>query len=81
MVLLRRLHTQDKEEARREVLQMAVDGKRNRGRQNRTWRDVLKENMARYNMTADMAEESRFWDVIIRAVTLLSLEANIHVTR
>ena len=73
-VWLRSLQRQDKEEAMRKVLQMAVDVKKNRGREK--WWDLLKENVAWYYMTTDMPEESRFWNVSIRAGTLLSLEAN-----
>ena len=41
----------DKDEATRKILQITVDGKRNRGRPNLSWRDLLKEDMARNQMT------------------------------
>ena len=46
----------DKDEATRKILQMTVDGKRNRGRPKLRWRDLVKEDMARNQMTTVMAE-------------------------
>ena len=36
----------DKDDATRKILQMAVDGKRHRGRPKLRWRDLVKEGMA-----------------------------------
>ena len=47
----------DKDEATSNILQMPVDGKRNRGRPKRRWRDLVKEDMARNQMTTEMAED------------------------
>ncbi len=55
---------------------MAVDGKQNRGRQKRRWRDLLKEDVARNQMTAEMAEDRKYWHVIIQASTLRNGEAD-----
>ena len=37
----------DKDDATRNILQMTVDGKRNRDRPKLRWRDLVKEDMAR----------------------------------
>ena len=44
----------DKDEATRTILQMTVDGKRNRSRPTLRWRDLVKEDMARNLMTTEM---------------------------
>ena len=46
----------DKDEATRKILQMTVDGKRNRGRPKPRCRDPVKEDIARKQMTTEMAE-------------------------
>ena len=66
----------DKDDATRQILQMTVDGKRNRGRPNMRWRDLVKDDMARNQMTTEMAEDRRHWHVMIRAGTLRSVEAD-----
>ena len=66
------VQSRDKDEAMRTVLQMAVDGKRNRGKPKRRWRDLVKE---RNHMTTEMTGDRTHWHVIIRASTLVSVEA------
>ena len=61
----------DKDDATRKILQMEVDGKRNRGRPK-----LVKYDMARDQMTTEMAEDRRHWHVMIRAGTLRSVEAD-----
>ena len=39
-------------------MQMTVDGKRNRGRPKPRWRDLLNDDMARNQMTTEMAEDT-----------------------
>ena len=48
---------------------MAVDEKRNRGRPKLRWRDLVKEDMARNQMTTEMAEDRKHWHVMILAGT------------
>ena len=62
----------DNDEAMRKILQMTVDGKRNRGRPKLRWRDLVKEDMGRNQMTTEMTEDRKHWDVmiIIQAGTL-----------
>ena len=60
----------------RKILQMEVDGKRNRVRPKLRWRDLVKDNMARNQMTTEMAEDRSHWHVMIRAGTLRSVEAD-----
>ena len=57
----------DKDEATRKILQMAVDGKRNRGRPKLRWRDLVKDDMVRNQMTTEMAEDRKHWHVMIQA--------------
>ena len=67
----------DKHDATRNILQMTVDGKRNRGRPKLRWRDLVKEdNRVRNHMTTEMAEDRTHWHVMIQAGTLRSKEAN-----
>ena len=53
--------------------EMTVDGKRNRGRPKVRWQDLVKDDMARNQMTTEMAEDRRHWHVMIRAGTLRSV--------
>ena len=55
---------------------MKVDGKRNRGRPKLRCRDLVKDDMARNQMTTEMAEDRRHWHVMIGAGTLRSVEAD-----
>ena len=43
----------DKDDATRKILQVTVDGKRNRGRPKLIWRDLVKDDMAIHQMTTD----------------------------
>ena len=54
--------------------QMTVDGKRNRGRPNMRWRDLVEEEMARNRMSTDMREDGKHWHVMIQVGTLRSVE-------
>ena len=56
--------------------EMTVDGKRNRGRPKLRWQDLVKDDMARSQMTTEMAEDRRPWHVMIRAGTLQSVEVD-----
>ena len=50
------MHRRDKDEATRKIFHNTVDGKRNRGKPKLRWRDLVKEDMARNQMTTEMAE-------------------------
>ena len=65
----------DKDEATRNILQMTVNGKRNRGRPELRWRNLVKEDMARNQMTTEMAGDRKHWHVMLQAGTLQSLKA------
>ena len=65
----------DKDDATRKILQMTVDEKRNGGIQKLIWRD-WKDDMARNQMTTEMAKDRRHWYVLIRAGTLRSVETD-----
>ena len=64
----------DKYDATRNILQMTVDGKRNRGRPKLRWRDLVRDDTARNQMTIEMAEDRGHWHVMIRAGTLRRVE-------
>ena len=66
----------DKDDATRNILQMTVDGERNRGIPKLRWRDLVNEDMARNQMTTDMAEDRRHCHVMIQAGTLRRVEAD-----
>ena len=55
----------DKDDATRKILQMTVDGKRNRGRPKLRWRDLVKEDMARNQMMTEMGEDRKHWHVMM----------------
>ena len=61
------MQRRDKDEATRKILQMPVDGKRNRGRPKLRWRDLVKEDVARNQMTTEIAEDRKQWHVMIQA--------------
>ena len=42
---------------------ISADGKRNRGRPKLRWRDLVKEDLARYQMTTEMAEDRKHWHI------------------
>ena len=62
------IQRRDKDEATR-ILQITVDGKRNRGRPKLRRRDLVKDDMARNQMTTEMAEDRKHWHVMILAGT------------
>ena len=66
----------DKDDATRKILQMTVDGERNRGIPKLRWRDLVNEDMARNQMTTEMAEDRRHWHAMIQAGTLRRVEAD-----
>ena len=66
----------DKDEATTKTLQMTVDGKRNRGRPTLRWRDLVKEDMARNQMTTEMAEDRKHWPLMIQVGPLRSVETH-----
>ena len=66
----------DKDDATRKIFQMMVDGKRYRGRPTLRWRDLVTDDMARIQITTEMAEDRGHWHVMIRAGTLRSVEAD-----
>ena len=62
----------DKDEATRKIVRMAVDGKQPKLR----WRDLVKDDIARNQMTTDMVEDRKCWHVMIQAGTPRSVEAD-----
>ena len=53
------MQRRDKDDATRKILQMMeVDGKRNRGRPKLRWRDLVKDDMARNQMTTEMTTDT-----------------------
>ena len=66
----------DKDEALRMILQMTVDGKRNRGRPKLILGDLVKEDMARSQITTESAVDRKHWHVLIQAGTTRSVEVD-----
>ena len=52
---------------------MTLDGKRNRGRTNLRWRDLMKEDMARNQIMTEMAEYRKHCHIMNLAGTLRSV--------
>ena len=69
------VQTRDKDDASRTILEMTVDGKRNRGRPKLIWRDLVKEDMAIKQMMTEMAEHGKHGHGMIQAGTPRSVEA------
>ena len=65
----------DKDDATRSKLHITVEVKRNQGKPKPRWQDLFKEDMARKQMTTEMAEDRKHWHVMIEAGTLQSVEA------
>ena len=70
------LHSRNKDEDTRKILQMTVDGKRNRGRPKLRWGDLVRDDMARNQMTTEMAEDRGYWHVMIQASSIRSVQAD-----
>ena len=46
------------------------------GRPKLRWGDLVKDDMARNQMSTEMAEDRKHWHVMIQAGTILSVEAD-----
>ena len=64
----------DKDEATRKILQMQWMEREIEALQMLRWRDLVKEDMARNQMTTEMAEDRKHWHVVIRASKLQSID-------
>ena len=74
LILFGHFQRRVKDDAMGKLLQMAEDGKRNQGRPKLRWRDLVKEDMARNQMTTEIAEDRKHWHVMIQAGTRRSIE-------
>ena len=50
----------------RKIMDMFVPGKRRRGRPRRRWIDNNREDMSKYEITADMTENSQYWKMMLK---------------
>ena len=77
LIWLGHVQRRDKYEATKKITQMTLGGKQNRGRLNMRWRDLMKEDMARNQMTTvtKMVEDRKHCHVMIQAGILRNLEA------
>ena len=50
----------------RKIMDMVVPGKRRRGRPRRRWIDNNREDMSKYELTADMAENKQYWKMMVK---------------
>ena len=48
-------------------LRLKVSGRRSRGRPKKRWRDNIKEDMKKYRLTEDTAQDQRYWMTEIMA--------------
>ena len=65
-----------KDDATRKILHITVDGMRNRGRPKLRWRDLVRDDMPRNQMTTEMTQDRGHGHVMIRSGTLCSVEAD-----
>ena len=50
----------------RKVMDMDVTGKRRRGRPRLRWTDNNREDMTKYELTADMTENRQYWKMMVK---------------
>ena len=50
----------------RKIMDMVVPGKRRRGRPRRRWIDNNREDMSKYELTADMTENRQYWKMMVK---------------
>ena len=50
----------------RKIMDMVVPGKRRRGRPRRIWIDNNREDMSKYELTADMTENRQYWKMMVK---------------
>ena len=50
----------------RKIMDMVVPGKRRRGRSRRRWIDNNREDMSKYELTADMTENRQYWKMMVK---------------
>ena len=69
------VQSRDKDDTTRNILQITVDEKPNRGRPKLRWRDLETEDITRNVMATEMAEDITHRPIMIQSGTLRSLEA------
>ncbi len=52
---------------------MVVPGKRRKGRPRRTWIDNYREDMSKYELTADMTENRQYWRMMVKTGPLVEM--------
>ena len=50
----------------RKIMDMVVPGKRRMGRPRRRWIDNNREDMSKYELTADMTENRQYWKMMVK---------------
>ena len=48
------------------MMDMVVPGKRRRGRPRLRWTDINREDMTKYELTADMTENRQYWKMMVK---------------
>ena len=56
----------DADNLSRKVMDMDVTGKRRRGRPRLRWTDNNREDMTKYELTADMTENRQYWKMMVK---------------
>ena len=60
------LNGREEDNLSRKIMDMVVPGKRRGGRPTRRWIDNNREDMIKYEMTADMTENRQYWKMMVK---------------
>ena len=64
--LYRHIRRREEDNLSRKIMDMVVPGKRRRGRPRRRWIDNNREDMSKYELTADMTENRQYWKMMVK---------------
>ncbi len=60
------IRRREEDKLSRKIMDMVVPGKRRRGRPRRRWIDNNREDMSKYELTADMTENRQYWKMMVK---------------
>ena len=61
----RHVKRRDEDNISRHIMDMVVPGKRRRGRSKLRWIDNNREDMTKYELTADVTENRQYWKMMV----------------
>ena len=64
--VIRHVKRREADNLSRKVMDMDVTGKRRRGRPRLRWKDNNREDMTKYELTADMTENRQYWKMMVK---------------